>query len=185
MKSRIESNEGFYSPVELLARYFQLGRKKTKFNTAEMEERQAALFGYAYAAGKGIKSLKVRSGEGPQHDFDAEFWWKQGAVDHRLPVSLKRLPPKNVNARETLDNLIAKAAVKSTGGDLLLAIHVDRAGHLESLAIPKKFQIKELCLWGWSKPEHAEIFVNSYVMGAATSHQWFIPFPPPGFRSTR
>jgi hypothetical protein len=181
---RIQPSEGFYSPVELLARFFQLRGKRGKFNTAEMEERQAALFGYAYAAGKGINSLKVRPGEGPQHDFDAEFLWKQGAVDYRLPVSLKRLPPERVNARETLDNIIAKAAIKSTGGDLLLAVHLDRAGRLEDLTIPKKFQIKELCLWGWSKPKHAEIFVNSYVMGAKTSHQWFIPFPPPGFQST-
>lgn len=73
--------------------------------------------------------------------------------------------------------------MKFIGDDLLLAIHVDRAGHLDGLAVPKKFQIKELCLWGWSKPKHAEIFVNSYVIGSAMGQQWFVPFPPPGFRS--
>jgi hypothetical protein len=133
--------------------------------------------------GKGIEWLTVRPGEGPQHDFDAEFRWKQRTVDYRLPVSLKRLPSMRINDRETLDNIIAKAAIKSTGGDLLLAIHVDRAGRLECLVIPRTFQLKELCLWGWSKPKHAEIFVNSYVVGAATSNQWLVPFPPPGFRS--
>ncbi|HEY4299978.1 MAG TPA: hypothetical protein VGM73_03825 [Candidatus Didemnitutus sp.] len=178
------TSEEFRSPVEWLARYFELGTKKTgRFTTAEMEERQAALFGYAYAVGNGIDSLVVRPGEGPLHDFDAEFRWRTNATDHRLPVSLKRLPPAALNPNETLEGIVKKAALKSTGGDLLLAIHVDRAGHLTTLNIPRKFQIRELCLWGWSQPNHAELFVNSYVLGNKVSRQWRVPFPPPGFRS--
>src|SRR5258708_5740101 len=107
------SSDGFFSPVNLLADFFGQGAKKTgRFTTAEMEERQAALFGYAYAVGKGIDSLVVRPGESSQRDSDAEFRWKEGAAIRRLPVQLKRLPPTKVNARETLENLIKKAAVK-------------------------------------------------------------------------
>jgi hypothetical protein len=72
--------------------------------------------------------------------------------------------------------------MKCTGDDLMLAIHVDRAGQLKSMSVPKKLRVRELCLWGWSKPHHAELFVNSYEMGAAVSQQWRVPFPPPGFR---
>ena len=147
-----------------------------------MEERQAALFGYAYAVGNGIDSLVVRPGEGPQQDYDAEFRWNVGTADRRVPVQLKRLPPTKLNPRETLENILRKAALKSTGNDLLVAIHVDRAGQLSSISVPSAFRIRELCLWGWSKPDHAELFVNSYEMGASVSRQWKVPFPPPGFR---
>jgi hypothetical protein len=175
-------SEGFSSPVELLADFFGQGAKKGgQFTKAEIEERQAALFGYAYAVGKGIDSLVVRPGESFQRDSDAEFRWQEGATVRRLPVQLKRLPPTNVNARETLENLIKKAAVKSTGNDLLLAIHLDRAGQFKSVVVPKVFRVHEVCFWGWSKPGHAEIFVNSYEIGAATGQQWQVPFPPPGF----
>jgi hypothetical protein len=99
--------DGFLSPVELLAEFFRLGgKKRRRFTTAEMEERQAALFGYAYAVGRGIDSLVVRPGESVQRDSDAEFRWKEGATIRRFPVQLKRLPPVGVNARETLENII-------------------------------------------------------------------------------
>lgn len=178
--------KGFKRPQELLAEQFKMGSKKTgSFSKPETEERQAAVFGYAYASGKGIKSLVVRPGEGPLRDFDAEFRWEANAVTMRVPVQLKRLPPLTLNPKESLESLLRKAARKSTGGDLLLAIQVDRAGHLDSITIPKDFRILELCLWGWSKPDHAELFVNSYVMGSKVSTQWRVPFPPPGFRRVR
>lgn len=178
-----KTDGGFLSPEELLADFFRLGVKKAGgFTTAEMEERHAALFGYVYAAGKGLKSLVVRPREGPQRDYDAELRWKEGSANCRVPVQLKRLPPASLNPRETLESLIRKAALKSTGNDLLIAIHVDRAGQISSIGVPNTFRIRELCLWGWSKPDHAELFVNSYEMGAAVSRQWCVPFPPPGFR---
>jgi hypothetical protein len=179
-------DDGFRSPAELLRRLFSAGAISGRSMTnAEEEERQAALFGYAYATAKGLVSFAVKPGEGPQRDYDALFRWRQGVRIEKVPVQLKRLPPERINADETLENIIAKAAVKCTGNDLLVAIHLDRRAHFTSTTIPKSFRIRELCLWGWAKPDQAQLMVNSYVLGDSEGQQWLVDFPPPGFRRVR
>lgn len=174
--------DGFFSPVEMLARHFAPGAKKSGFTKEEKEERQAALFGYAYAVGRALESLVIKPGEGPQHDYDAQFRWQDEKSVCTVPVQLKQLPSEKISASETLENIIQKASVKCTGNDLLVAINLDRRGHIVTTTVPKAFRIREICFWGWSKPDHAELFVNRYVVGASEGHQWFVPFPPPGFR---
>ncbi len=98
------------------------------------------------------------------------------ALPRRVPVQLKRLPPERMNATETLESILKKTAGKCTGDDLLVAIHVDRSGHLTSTSVPKRFRVRELCLWGWSKPNNAEIFVNSYEIGAPARANGPFPF---------
>ena len=131
---------------------------------------QAAIFGYAYAFAKNIHPLLVLARE--SQDYDAVFKWKENGVVQRVPVQLKTLP--SINPKETIDRLLQKAK-KYSGNDLFLVLRMNRSEHFTTITVPP-LQIRQLWLWGWSKPDHSEIYLRS--VDVEKTEALFVPFRP-------
>ena len=129
--------------------------QRRRLGKEDDEAWHATHFGYAYAFVKNIHPLWVLTRE--CQDYDAVFKWVENGIMQRVPVQLKTLPP--INPNETVDRLLKKAK-KYSGDDLFLVLHMNRSEHFTTIAVPP-LQVRQLWLWGWSKPDHSEIYLRS------------------------
>ncbi len=178
MKNPNEPDEEFLTTDQLLSIFhgLQLAQKQypqgvnRKLVKEDNEAWQAAHFAYAYAFAKNINPLWVLARE--FQDYDAVFKWVDNGVVQRVPVQLKILPP--MNPQETIDGLLEKAK-KYSGNDLFLVLFLNRSEFFPSIKVPA-LQIRQLWLWGWSKPDHSEIYLRSVDREKTESFR--VPFRP-------
>jgi len=135
---------------------------------------QAATFGFAYGCAHHLGTLKVRHNRKQDSESDATFLWTENGREFTVPVQVKELPPATVNARETIEGLIAKIAKKyPTSRDLIVAVHLNRTEH-HTRDIRFEMPVAQLWLWGWSKPDHSEITFTGG--GRSRSRTFQVPF---------
>ncbi|MBI4623465.1 MAG: hypothetical protein HY736_09650 [Verrucomicrobia bacterium] len=131
---------------------------------------QAVIFGYAFAFVRNIHPLWVLARE--NQDYDAVFKWMENGIVQRVPVQLKMLPA--MNPKETIDGLLEKAK-KYSGNDLFLVLFMNRSEFFTTITVPR-LQIRQLWLWGWSKPDHSEIYLARVDLEKPETFR--VPFRP-------
>lgn len=101
-------------------------RARRPESKAELEYRQAAFF--ALARSTVATDATLRFAMVPTVDDSADAVLRTGTGTHHYePVQLKEIVPETVNARQTLDELLADIARRYCTGEVLtIAIHLNR-----------------------------------------------------------
>lgn len=168
----------FRNVNEIIAELYSPERDRAdKPSKERLEAYQAALFGHAYASALHLSGFEIRLGEGSLRDSDADFRWDGTPL---AKVQLKRLPNKTTGPTESMQSLLDKAVRRCTGNDLIFALNVDRTIYNETLTIPTRCSLREICVWGWADPHFSRIALARYVIGQPSLQEYEVPFPPPG-----
>jgi len=113
-----------------------VGRLRTNELKKYREWRDAALFTYGMGLAQD-SSIRYATEEDSDYDFVAT--WDLEGRRHFCPVQLKELVPADLNPAATLDGLLRKLRPAPAPSYTVLAVRLNRAGHLDlkSLALPK------------------------------------------------
>src|SRR5688500_18058286 len=87
----------------------------------------------------------------------------------QTPVQLKEWGPAQRNQRAALEYILSSDARKLTGNDLILAIYLNRQTYLTNVSVPP-IKVCEIWFWGWSKPDHSELFLCGGRLREDTKH---------------
>ena len=90
----------------------------------ERELREAAIF--CYLAGQRM-GVTVGLAPGEDQDFDFVASWSDQDHSCFAPVQLKELPPETTAPQATLQDIISGLACYASSGELVVAIHLNRA----------------------------------------------------------
>ncbi len=106
-----------------------LDDKVRRFRTNKLKElreaRTAALF--AYGMGKAVLQTPTAVAKVEAADFDFIMRWQADDKEFFYPVQLKELPPEDLNADATLEDLYDKLEKYSGADNLSVLIHLNRA----------------------------------------------------------
>jgi hypothetical protein len=128
------------------------------------EAREAALF--AFGISDQVLRRPVLVTKTQNRDFDFVVRWHSDNADHYFPAQLKELPPDDVNADVTLEDLFDKLAKYSGTTDLSVVISINRRSRFsfDPWARPDKPRIKELWYMGCESPDQSRWFIYGSVL---------------------
>ena len=117
----------------------------------ERELREAAIF--CYLAGQRMGTT-VGFAPGEKQDYDFVAAWSAQDQACFAPVQLKELPPEATAPGATLQDIISGLGQYTSSGELVVAIHLNRAIFFDpsALALPS-LQIAELWAFGATTPD--------------------------------
>lgn len=100
------------------------------------ESRQCALFCYGMSKVLGVKVLYAHHEDS---DYDFISFRVQNGTPYYTPVQMKELVPKHINPTTSLEHEINKLKKYSVSNNLVVAMHMNRAGsfNLHEIKIPK------------------------------------------------
>lgn len=118
---------------------------RTNFRKPHREGREAALL--CHGIGKAVLGTTVYVAPGEEQDHDFVSAWVTGDTQHYAPVQIKELVPSDINPYADLNEIISSLKKYSCSRDLIVGIHVNRAGPLDmtKIVVPK-LGIRELWL---------------------------------------
>jgi hypothetical protein len=134
----------------------------------------ATLFSFAYEAALGLQDMRFAPEPEENREYDATLCWRKDSVEIAARLQLKELVPESLGVTSTLNGIINDLKRYGDASDLIVAIYMNRAGVSEALTIPQ-LGIAQLWLFGWSKPQQAELFLSGNLL--SKSHDFFVPYP--------
>lgn len=145
------------------------------------EGRDAALF--AWGLGAVVLGIPVAVAKSEQRDYDFVCRWEKDGKLYYYPVQLKELPPADLNASVSLDDIYAKLSKYSGRDDLAVAINVNRQFNFkyEPWSQPTRPKILELWLFGCTSPDQSEWMIYGNVLATQPRFLTFsYPLPDTG-----
>src|SRR5467141_298190 len=108
-----------------------------------LEARQAALFCHGINEALG---LGIRFAHSEERDYDAIATWREGDVQHYAPIQLKEVPPASANPKATVNGVLAGLAKYVDSRELIVAVHVTKAGRLtiDEIQIPDGTTVRQI-----------------------------------------
>ena len=138
----------------------------------------STLFSYAYSEALNLDEMVFHPEEAEDRDYDATLQWNESGEPRAARLQLKEFVPKTLNSNPsfTLESIFDGLGPKKypRASDLIVAIYINRAGSLGSIVVPP-LQIKQLWLFGWSKPDQSELFLSGDLLGETNT--WYIRYP--------
>lgn len=118
----------------------------------------------------------VYVGLGEEEDYDFVSLWITGDTQHYAPVQIKELVPANVNPYSDLNEIISSLKKYSGSRDLIVGIHVNRAGALDisKIGVPK-LNIREVWLFGSLTPDQSKWFLIGDVLNKPQCYEFYYP----------
>ena len=158
----------------------ELDEKVRSLRTNQLKEwreaREAALFAYGISTAALEMPVKVTKAE--KQDFDCVLRWTSDEGDHFFPVQLKELPPAEVNADVTLDDLFEKLSKYSGEKDLSVVISLNRRARIPLtpwLGV-RRPRVKEVWYMGCESADQSTWFLYGSVL-EATPRKYRFRYP--------
>ena len=148
------------------------------------EGRDAALF--AYGLETQVMGVPIFVAKTEAMDFDfLSTWFKDGA-QHFCPVQIKELPPADLNAKVTIDDIYDKLERYSGPDNLTVAIRLSRTGRFTFEPRPRqrKLNISGLWFFGCCSPDQSRWFLRGDILHPTEAHYEFA-YPTGGWANSR
>lgn len=145
----------------------KLRRLRTNGLKEWREARYAALFAYGIADSVLKSPTLVAKVE--DVDFDFVMRWSDEEADHFYPVQLKELPPEDLNATASLDEILSKLNKYSGTEDLSVVVLINRRMRFEyrPWKSEQRPRIKELWYLGCTSQDQSKWFLYGNVLAPA------------------
>ncbi len=152
---------------------YKIAALRTNKLQSSLEGRQAALFCQGLSEHFGSTVFFSMTED---EDYDFVTCWQRGSERIFTPVQLKELVPEKVNFSETLPTLITKLEKYTDSKDLVVAIHINRAGKFDTSEIDtSNLPIAELYFFGAIAEDKSQWFVFGGKCGQFES--WNFEYP--------
>ncbi len=138
------------------------------------EQRQAALFCYGWGERLG---QKVTFAAHEDQDFDFVALWEDGDVKKLVPVQLKEVVPKAVNANATLESLLDDLHIKyCDSSDLVIVIYLNqRVRFMPEIDSFNRLKVASVWIFGAVTPDQSVWTLWGDFKGACWSSQFSYP----------
>jgi len=139
-----------------------------------LEGRQAALFCYGISAA--VINTKIYHALSEASDYDCIARWIDNEAQSFTPIQLKELVPEALNSKTTLAKELEKLNKYASSEDLVIALHVNRAGRLDfsEIQIPE-LKVAEVWLYGGLSPDQSRWFLFGNMLKDPQYYEFSYP----------
>lgn len=136
------------------------------------QNRQAALFCYGFGA---VLQRPIEYAPVEESDYDCVFRWHDGNTTVFAPVQLKEVVPDRVNPRASLDGEIKKLSKYADSDDLIVAIHINRAGGPRLEVTVPRLNLAALWVFGANNRDLSRWFYYGDLLREPSLHKFSYP----------
>lgn len=147
---------------------------RTKSQRKFLEGRQAALC--CYGIGKTVLKTKVYHALVEKSDYDSVALWGKDDTMNFAPIQLKEVVPKSRNPKTSINEELKKLSKYSNSEDLIIAVHVNRAGRIKisDIRVPK-LNVAELWLYGGLTSDQSRWFLIGNLLNDINFYEFSYP----------